>query len=315
MSEDKRFAVLIDSENVASKYIKYILDEVSTYGVATYKRIYGDWTRGNSSWKQVLLKNSITPMQQYNYTTGKNATDSAMIIDAMDILYSGNVDGFCIVSSDSDFTRLAVRLRESGMQVVGMGETKTPESFRAACNIFKFLDKVTLTEVKEVIPKVDKQHKREVTKIDEIESYILKVVNDRLSIGKEISIAELGNLLQKRYSDFDVHNYNFNKLSDFLKSFSKFRIIHKNNVYCITLAAMAKMGQPSDQIVSAIHRMISEQKEKEIDLSILKQRLIREDKRYGHEMGQVKMFTKFLKKVPDIKVVRKENNHNVATFV
>lgn len=312
MAEDKRFAVLIDSENVASKYIKYILDEVSTYGVATYKRIYGDWTRGNSSWKQVLLKNSITPMQQYNYTTGKNATDSAMIIDAMDILYSGNVDGFCLVSSDSDFTRLAVRLRESGMQVVGMGESKTPESFRAACNIFKFLDKITMTEDAEVVPKVDKQHKREVTKIEEIEAYIFKVINDRLSIGKEISIAELGNLLQKRYSDFDVHNYNFNKLSDFLKSFKAFRIIHKNNNYCITLA---KEGEPSEQIVDAIHRMIKEQKDAEIDLSVLKQRLAKEDKAFVREMNQVKMFTKFLKMVPNVKVIRKENNHNVARFV
>ncbi len=141
MLGEKRFAVLIDADNVSAKYIKFILDEISNYGVATYKRIYGDWTRpGTVSWKDVLLENSINPVQQYGYTVGKNATDSAMIIDAMDILYSGNVEGFCIVSSDSDFTKLASRLRESGMLVVGMGEMKTPKPFIAACNQFKYLD-------------------------------------------------------------------------------------------------------------------------------------------------------------------------------
>lgn len=124
---ERRFAVLIDADNVSPKYIKYILDEVSDVGIATYKRIYGDWTDNEKrSWKNVLLDWSVNPIQQYSYTTGKNATDSAMIIDAMDILYSGNVDGFCLVSSDSDFTKLAQRLREAGMFVMGIGEQKTP---------------------------------------------------------------------------------------------------------------------------------------------------------------------------------------------
>lgn len=149
MIEEKRFAVLIDADNVSAKYIKYILDEISNYGVATYKRIYGDWTKTTSaSWKDVLLENSVTPVQQYSYTVGKNATDSAMIIDAMDILYSKNVEGFCIVSSDSDFTKLSSRLRESGMLVVGMGEKKTPKPFIAACNQFKYLDVLAETEKK-----------------------------------------------------------------------------------------------------------------------------------------------------------------------
>lgn len=140
-SSEPRFAILIDADNISEKYIKIILDEVSNAGVATYKRIYGDWTSQRLvSWKNCLLENSIIPIQQYSYTYGKSATDSAMIIDAMDILYSGNVDGFAIVSSDSDFTRLAARLRESGMQVIGMGEQKTPEPFISACNQFKYLD-------------------------------------------------------------------------------------------------------------------------------------------------------------------------------
>ena len=141
MEKDRRIAVLIDADNVSGKYIKHIIDEISNHGTPTIKRIYGDWTKPDlNSWKTVLLDYSITPIQQYGYTSGKNATDAALIIDAMDILYSKNVDGFCIVSSDSDFTRLAARLREAGMFVVGMGERKTPKPFISACEMFKYLE-------------------------------------------------------------------------------------------------------------------------------------------------------------------------------
>ena len=140
-SSEKRFALLIDADNVSAKYIKPITDELSKYGTVTIKRIYGDWTTPNmASWKALLMEHAITPFQQYSYTTGKNATDSAMIIDAMDILYSGKVEGFCLVSSDSDFTRLASRLREGGMTVIGMGEKKTPVPFRRACDVFTTLE-------------------------------------------------------------------------------------------------------------------------------------------------------------------------------
>ena len=139
--EDLKLAILIDADNISPKYVKVILDEAATFGVAACKRIYGDWSDVRlKSWKDALLNNSIIPIQQYSYTTGKNATDSAMIIDAMDLLYGGNLDGFCIVSSDSDFTRLASRLRESQKYVLGMGESKTPRSFISACNKFLYLD-------------------------------------------------------------------------------------------------------------------------------------------------------------------------------
>ena len=138
---EERFALLIDADNVSAKYIKPILDELSKYGNVTYKRIYGDWTRPNSAgWKEELLQNSITPIQQFSYTQGKNSTDSAMIIDAMDMLYTSELEGFCLVSSDSDFTKLASRLRESGKTVIGMGEGKTPSPFRKACDIFTELE-------------------------------------------------------------------------------------------------------------------------------------------------------------------------------
>ncbi len=141
MENSKVIALLIDAENVSPKYIKTIIDEVSMYGTPAYKRIYGDWTAPDmASWKKVLLEHNLTPIQQFSYTQGKNASDSAMIIDAMDILYARNVDGFCLVSSDSDFTRLAARLRESRMSVIGMGESKTPTAFKSACDTFKYLD-------------------------------------------------------------------------------------------------------------------------------------------------------------------------------
>ncbi len=221
MSEisDKRFAVLIDADNVSEKYIKPLLDEISKDGIITYKRIYGDWTRpALSPWKNVLLSHSITPIQQYGYTTGKNATDSAMIIDAMDILYSHNVDGFCIVSSDSDFTRLAARLRESGMYVVGMGEKKTPKPFIAACNRFVYLEILS-----------SEQHKAETENEDGMD---IKAVRKALcDILDEISdddgwasLSELGNLLLKRFPSFDVRNFGFQKLTPFIKSLGKFEV-------------------------------------------------------------------------------------------
>ena len=138
---DLRLAVLIDADNASRTAMKDVMAEVAVYGTPTIKRIYGDWTAPNmNSWKSILLETAITPVQQYSYPTGKNATDSAMIIDAMDILYSGNCDGFVLVSSDSDFTRLATRLREAGMKVYGMGEKKTPQPFIVACDKFVYIE-------------------------------------------------------------------------------------------------------------------------------------------------------------------------------
>lgn len=257
MLGEKRFAVLIDADNVSAKYIKYILEEITNYGVATYKRIYGDWTKSSAvSWKDVLLEHSVTPVQQYGYTVGKNATDSAMIIDAMDILYSGNVEGFCIVSSDSDFTKLASRLRESGMLVVGMGERKTPKPFIAACNQFKYLDVLAETEQttiqfeespKKITTRLQKDHivhdseqdlaqknqkpakqsdttdttdtGKSMTDISVIEATILKMLDEVDEADQSMNMAELGSRLVKRYPDFDVRNYGDTKLSKFLKKF------------------------------------------------------------------------------------------------
>ena len=240
---DRRFAILIDADNVSDKYIKVILDEVSNSGVATYKRIYGDWTSTRlAGWKSCLLENSITPMQQYSYTYGKNATDSAMIIDAMDILYSGNVDGFALVSSDSDFTRLAARLREGGMYVIGMGEQKTPAPFISACNQFKYLDLLYTSrndssdagdangrggaqaEPEEAEDEVQVRASGQMTKADRrrhmkvIRMAINEIIDQFSDDDGWISLGQLGDQLNRRLPDFDVRNYGFKKLHPFLKS-------------------------------------------------------------------------------------------------
>ena len=226
MPEEKRFAVLIDADNVSGKYVKYILDEISNEGVATYKRIYGDWTKPTlASWKTVLLDNSITPIQQYGYTTGKSATDSAMIIDAMDILYTGHVEGFCLVSSDSDFTRLASRLREGGMTVVGMGEKKTPSAFIAACNKFRYLE--VLAQQAQENEKADDEPpaEPEMKPPAAIVNTILNMVRDNADENGRLPISDVGNMLARRYPDFDVRNYGFKKLSLFIKSLNMFEVV------------------------------------------------------------------------------------------
>lgn len=302
MSEELTYALLIDAENISSKYIKIILDELSNYGTATYRRIYGDWTNlSNAAWKDVLLNYSVNPVQQYSYTQGKNASDSAMIIDAMDILYSGNIGGFCLVSSDSDFTRLASRLRESGKHVIGMGESKTPSPFISACNLFKYLDilysssdeakdkekekelaKVqvaaratrkkpaatrnkplktagpstirTIPEAERMLPvgvvtynkpepKPEPQPKPEnhakpepqttpeapsipepQTKLNTIKRSIRAIINEGSGDDGWISASKIGNQLAKRFPDFDVRNYGYNKLNQFVESLGEFEM-------------------------------------------------------------------------------------------
>lgn len=235
MNEEKRFAILIDADNISTKYIPNILSEISNYGIATYKRAYGDLTRKeNKNWETVLLENSITPVQQYSYTFGKNATDSAMIIDAMDILYSGNVEGFCIVSSDSDFTRLAARLREAGKIVIGMGEQKSAKPFVKACTLFKYLDLIAKSDRKskkkhgknepviDAAAELVNQEDNEVVDKEIIRATILDIFNDMEESENGYNIGELGQRLNKTYSDFDVRNYGYSRLSVFLKSFDCF---------------------------------------------------------------------------------------------
>ncbi len=220
MEKDLRIAVLIDADNVSDKYVKVIFDELSNHGIPTYKRIYGDWTKPQlAQWKNVLLDYSISPIQQYSYTSGKNATDAALIIDAMDILYSQNVDGFCIVSSDSDFTRLAARLREAGKQVIGMGEKKTPPAFIAACEKFKYLDVLYGASLpKEESVKVNGRS------TDLLVDMLKTIITEQSDDDGWAFLGEIGSILSKRMPDFDTRNYGYQKLTPLVSSLKVFEI-------------------------------------------------------------------------------------------
>ena len=239
-----RLAVLIDADNIPHSNVKGMMEEIAKYGTPTLKRIYGDWTKPTvSGWKSVLLQNAITPIQQYSYTTGKNATDSAMIIDAMDILYSGKADGFCLVSSDSDFTRLATRLREAGMKVIGIGQKQTPNPFIVACDKFIYLEIIPRASVDTVVaavPKISKETGKEsIRKVDNgLINHIAATITDLADESGWAFLGEVGNLLLKKHPDFDARNYGFTKLTPLVKSINKFEIderetdkTHKRLVY------------------------------------------------------------------------------------
>ncbi len=251
METDVRLAVLIDGDNIPSAYIKEMMEEIAKYGNPTLKRIYGDWTRpGLAKWKDLLLENAITPIQQYGYTKGKNATDSAMIIDAMDILYSEKVDGFCLVSSDSDFTRLATRLREAGMRVYGIGEKKTPNPFIVACDKFIYIE-ILKKPTKEVVAK-DRKAKvwekfipfsdLETNPVEtdtmtpgfdmvtpEVIELIANTVSDIADEDGWAFLGDVGGLLQKKQPNFDPRNYGFNKLTPLIDSTGKFEITERGD--------------------------------------------------------------------------------------
>lgn len=230
-TKELKLAVLIDADNIPYSNVKGMLEEIAKYGTPTFKRIYGDWTKPTlSGWKTVLLENAITPIQQYSYTKGKNSSDSALIIDAMDILYTGAIDGFCIISSDSDFTRLATRLREAGKQVFGMGERKTPTPFIASCNKFIYIE-ILQKEMKEA-PVLSKARKAEPIKkpaaVESINGELIKLISDSINdIAEEdgwVFLGVLGNLILKKQPDFDPRNYGYKKLVDLIKSIQAIEI-------------------------------------------------------------------------------------------
>jgi len=227
---DLRLAVLIDADNIPHGNVKGMLEEIAKYGTPTFKRIYGDWTRPTiSGWKSVLLENAITPVQQYGYTKGKNSTDSAMIIDAMDILYSGKVDGFCLVSSDSDFTRLATRLREAGMKVIGIGERKTPSPFIIACDKFIYLEIINSSPgVSDTVIVRKKPGKPARSKprnedndqqgqIRKAKHLIASSITDLADENGWAYLGDVGNLILKKQPDFDPRNYGFAKLTPLIR--------------------------------------------------------------------------------------------------
>ncbi len=261
MEEEKRYALLIDADNVSSKYIDIVTKEAQSFGNVTIRRIYGDWTSNlKNSWKECLLSNALSPIQQYSYTTGKNSSDAALIIDAMDILYTDNVDGFILVSSDSDFTRLAMRLRESGKHVIGMGESKTPTPFVRACEKFKTLDvlyKNAVEQKEKPLPKVYSKKKikvvtneqenipeadqaQPITNLKAIKSTIVSLLDENSDEDGWMYLSELGNMVQKNYSDFDCRNYGYSKFGKMIESFPEIQTRKDDSSNGITKIVLVK---------------------------------------------------------------------------
>ena len=291
--EDKRYAVLIDSDNVSAKYITAILDEMTKYGIITYKRVYGDWTNQQASkWREELLSNSITPIQQFCNTVGKNATDSALIIDAMDILYTGKVDGFCIVSSDSDFTKLASRLRESGMDVIGMGENKTPKSFKAACSVFTSL---------EVLLEQESDRAKENISQKTIQEAIVEIITENENNGKKTGLGELGNSLLKKYSDFDVRNYGYSSLSKFIEEMEDtFRLYKKETTI---LVGLQEDNIKREQLEAYILECVRQSNGEGVDLATMGQKVHKKYPDFKVKEFGYSTFQKFVSHLPSLELV------------
>ncbi|MDN4478318.1 NYN domain-containing protein [Demequina lignilytica] len=220
-NDGARLAVLIDADNAPAKHLEQLLVEIAKYGTASVRRAYGDWTSTQlNSWKDHLLKHSVQPMQQFSYTTGKNATDSALIIDAMDLLHAGNLDGFCLVTSDSDFTRLAARIREEGLTVYGFGERKTPEPFRAACDTFVYVENLALTKPKAAEEAAKPQLQRDET----LDRLLAEAVDAASGDDGWANLGTVGSNLSKLASDFDSRTWGFSKLKDLMQAHPDYQV-------------------------------------------------------------------------------------------
>lgn len=319
MSE-KKFAILIDGDNVSSIYVECIMDEMTKFGESTYRRIYGDFSREDKkSWKDILLEHSIIPMQQFQNTKGKNATDSALIIDAMDILYSKNVDGFCLVSSDSDFTRLASRLRESGMEVIGMGEKKTPKALRAACSQFITLE--VLLEEKNNDEQVRKHEEipnslndgktideENIVSKERISEAIIEIITSNENKGKDTGLGEVGSALVKKYSDFDVRNYGYSSLSRFVEKIETFELVQNDKSINVILK------RNEDEISKFIINLIQEGGKSGIDLGQLGQKVRNYDTTFKSKRFGYSTFQKYVQSIPGVTIEVGEKNQKFAVM-
>ena len=296
--ERMQFAVLIDADNISSRYAATIFEELETYGISTYRRIYGNWSKGNGWSEGVLLEHSIMPVQQFSYTTGKNATDMAMVIDAMDILYKNKIQGFCLVTSDSDFTRLAMRLREENMFVLGMGESKTPLALTRACNRFIHLNLVA-EQNKAAVADLDVigGEEQNVTPISEVRQAILTVINE--NGGKQVDLARVGNRLNDKFSDFDARNYGYSKLSTMVaEEIPELRVFKKNNLYYVERCS----SLTKEELEGEICRMIEKCGGTVDNLSTLNDELHKKYKQLDFKQFGFSRISSFLRSMKSVEV-------------
>ena len=299
MEQERKLALLIDSDNVSQKYLDGIFDELSQYGTVTYRRIYGDFTsQANARWSGKLLEKSITPIQQFSNTTGKNATDSALIIDAMDLLYNSNVDGFCIVSSDSDFTRLASRLRESGKIVIGMREKKTPDSFRAAFTVFTELENLLASS----------SGSAAATNKEAIEADIINIITKNDNNGKQTGPGEIGSRLQSKYPDFDIRTFGYSQLSKFLEDMPGIELTKRNNSITVSLNTE---DAEEDEVIRDIREIVRKRGKQGIGLATLGQEIRKRRKNFNVKLYGYSQLYKFIDSIPGLKVKGTSANRKV----
>ena len=314
-NENKKvLALLIDADNVSPKYLAAIIEEITTkYGNISYRRIYGDFTETRKkAWKDVLRDNSLMPIQQYENTVGKNSSDSALIIDAMDILYTGKVDGFCIVSSDSDFTRLASRLRESQMYVIVMGEEKTPRSIRMACD--KFIALENLIEQEDEAGKksssAKKENKKKQQTLDRrfIVRLMSDIITDNVDNGRETHLGELGSKLDARYPDFDTRDYGYSTLSKMVEETEGLSLYKKGNAYYVSLANTQSAGDVYELAKSIILKAGNDG----INISELSNQLHAAVPSFSPKNYGYSQFQKFVSSIPGAKLFAEDNGKRVV---
>lgn len=297
----ERIALLIDAENISPRYIEKIMKEIVKHGDITYKRIYRDWTSDSAiGWKDVILEHGLNPVQQYSYTSGKNATDFAVIIDAMDILYTGNVDIFCLATSDSDFTRLAVRLKEAGKRVIGMGEKKVPRPFSSCCDSYIFLD-VDCEDYDEL----DEDRKKKVPK-DELKDFMEDIIRDNEEHQKTTGMGQIGSELKKQYPDFALKDYDCKTLSQFIEQFDNLSIKQDGHATYIVRNNRLKIDDIEQQILD----IISQQEKGYIDLGELNQKLKQQNADFSIKQFGFSKFSKFLHTFKSIQIRDIENGRS-----
>lgn len=303
---EEKYALLIDAENVSPKYIRPILQELSKYGRVTYKRIYGDWTNvQRAGWKESLLAHSITPIQQFRYVEGKNASDTALIIDAMDMLHGGQLDGFCIVSSDSDFTRLIERLREGGKEVIVMGEEKTPKALRNASDVFTVLEDI-LDDSDDIVDENEKeQGTSDSVSKNQIENIIIQFVSENQNKNRETGLAEVGSRLTSIYPDFDVRRYGYSLLSKFLKTLPRLEVYQTGSHQAYV--RIKDNEEKRNSIYDYIQSEVTGSGKRGIPLGTLGRNIHEQFEDFQSSDFGYSRFYKFIESIDGVKIVKKRD--------
>ncbi|MDR0221903.1 MAG: NYN domain-containing protein [Lachnospiraceae bacterium] len=302
MENEKKIALVIDAENTSVKYLEDILKELRDYGIVTYKRMYGDFTDDYlRSWNAKAMEHAIVPIQQPRYSKVKNAADIMLVIDAMDILYSGNIDGFCIVSSDSDFTRLVNRLREGGMMVIGMGKSDASKALKAACTKYIILE--TLGEGGEAIADTDA-----IVALSEIKDIIMDIVQQCEERQERAGLGGIKSQIQRIHTDFDERNYGYNSMTTFVKDMNEFEVKTENSSVYVERKQHSYTREDVEQYITSLV------KKEDTDLAKLGQRVHSKFADFSHKDFGYSQFVRFVANIDGVAIVEKSANKKNVVY-